>query len=231
MSLRLKLSVAVAVVVIGLGAIWIQRRDTGTPLTAEGLEVPFSDPSPTTALPATNPPMQGAQDERTALPAPSVTSLGEPPAPYSTHLIGTVVDERRDSLAGVRATLRIGERLAFAAGYEGPSREYELVTDSEGRLEFGDVPATGWHGLLLLVHESRGSLEVPTGAFEGGRVTDLGEIVLATGGSVRGRVVDERGLGLSAEVTWWSAGEGTGFGRGAEGTTTREDGSFLLGPL
>lgn len=65
---------------------------------------------------------------------------------------------------------------------------------------------------------------------ESGRATDLGDIRLADGGGVRGRVIDEAGAGVSAMLCWSSidAPDNPNF---IEESRSQSDGRFGLGEL
>ena len=149
------------------------------------------------------------------------------------RLLGTVVlpqGSEQTELARVTVTVRseLGSLNTAAPGMEDARIELELTVDEQGRFELNGLPADGEYALIA-EHPRLASTRTVTGGFS--PCADRpAEVVLALGGSVRGRVVDEAGSGLGdVQIGAYRSGKFFGIDdevvREAE---TAADGSFQL---
>lgn len=149
------------------------QRGASAPLAAPGSE---SERSDEIALPAAAP-----DTGRAAL----ASTAGEPAArEHSLVVTGRVVDESGAALAGVEIgppRERSEERLALSSA------------DGSFRYQESREIALGFPLTLLLTHPECEWRELDCGEVRTGSTIEAGEIVLRPGGTLSGRVVDERG--------------------------------------
>jgi protocatechuate 3,4-dioxygenase beta subunit len=141
---------------------------------------------------------------------------------------GRLVDGNGEPVAG-KVSLRA---LGGGNVSVGMRSRYRIETDEEGSFSLGPVPA-GDHMLLV---EARGYASTNVEAPVSGRskVEDLGDIVLETGLSISGRVLDEGGGPIgTAVLTASQPGRGMMSATGDEVVTaeTDEEGRFVLAGL
>lgn len=143
---------------------------------------------------------------------------------------GRVVDESGAPIGGARVEFVVaGWATSVEPGdCEGEVQRGALTADAEGFFRSEPIPAAGTLAIEARAPDrspSSSILELPGG----GGVTDVGELVLSSGGTVRGRIVDERGtprprarLFRARADSHWSGGVGRLAGEG------REDGTFEI---
>ncbi len=194
---------ALAALALGLRTLLGERR--GSPASpGAASERPAAPPtvalSPDTAVPAAQPeqPTQPAPAARAPVRAAVAAADADPWTSALAGLIGRVVEEDRTPVPGLRVTLlEIDAGLLFDASVlDGPEpalERGEALTDREGRFVLDGAYAPSLHVLGLDLGGPRGTLRVVERALVNGARTDLGDIVLAAGGVLVGRALDEDG--------------------------------------
>ncbi len=116
-----------------------------------------------------------------------------PPATAPVALRGRVVDTSGLPVPGAR--LRVGfERHPTLSPDAAVPGDLKTVADSEGRFLWSDVPA-GWR--FRVAASAPGMRTSSRGGFIGSRDVDLGDLAMAAGVALTGRVVDARGAPAS----------------------------------
>ena len=164
--------------------------------------------------------------------APTVAATSGP----SATLRGRCVDAQGNPLAGVLASL-IGwgandQRVqAWLADHAEPKRIDEKVTTAaDGRFEFRFWPPPPFQFALRLQGAARATWNARWSELAAGATKDLGDIVLAPGTLLRGRVTDSAGQPVANTSVHVEAAVRTQASTGTEQWTnahTGDDGSFV----
>ncbi|MFT4540389.1 MAG: protocatechuate 3,4-dioxygenase beta subunit [Planctomycetota bacterium] len=115
-------------------------------------------------------------------------------------LIGRVVEEDKTPIVGISvALIQADANLLLAGDFAAMGEEeinlvlQEAETDEEGRFRLDGAYDGSFQGLGIDLRGERSTVRVVDSQLHHGEVTDLGDIVLATGCIVIGRVTDESG--------------------------------------
>jgi len=196
------LLVLVGLVLCGAAA-WLLLDDSPAP--DDGPLTALS-PGDDTSVAATNPALRERPAVADLLPiVPEVPEL-EPELPASYRaalggLKGRVIEEDGTPVPGLSVALVgsdfFGLMKPLDVLVDDPALEFdpllaEMVTDDEGRFFAGELETRVVGGLIADPGGPRASVHVLDHSPETGVVHDLGDIVLAGGVTLRGRVVDER---------------------------------------
>ena len=138
------------------------------------------------------------------------TAAGAPSALGGAALVevsGRVVDGRQRPLPEARVWVVFGSMTGVAPTEAQPSGE-PVTTDAEGRFLCTGTSASALHLTVTVTHPSHAptvrtfAREAPTSAIA------LGDIALASGGRIRGRVTDLEGNGIPSAVVRLEAARG-----------------------
>jgi hypothetical protein len=182
-------------VLVGV-VLWLARSDRGGASLPHQVEAPSPLPRKE-AVAAVSPdrPVQAEREVREAEPAPSEP---EPkPGPELAIVRGRcVAAEGGVPLAGCKVTFEGYPSNSDVMAKHGPVEWTDpepQTTVADGRFEFAFVPPPPYQHHLEITCRDRVSRTARWGAFEPGEVEDLGDVALAFGYMVEGRVVDESG--------------------------------------
>lgn len=152
------------------------------------------------------------------------------PVPLLTMLVGRIVDQGGQALAGVPLRFVLAREL-WSVEEVDPTRfliELRASTGEDGRFSVPDVPAVGLGGLLFCSLEGFSPLRKPVPQLHSGRLTDVGDVVLTRAGSVSGVVVDRSGKLVGGAAILWTRTHPHALAQaeGSEAGQARSDGSF-----
>lgn len=194
-----KLVVAGIVAALAAGLLWLRGTGRSSSVGAEGtgrsvvLAPPRAVPSPELE-PARSREARGGQPNRTPAGDPSARELGTDRA----GLRGRVVEHDGSPVPGLPvALLQLDEAELHPVLGTTPAH-VQLVaegthTDEEGGFVLRDAQPKAVHALGLDLGGERATLRMLAANPAPGVLTELGDVVLAPFGAVRGRVVDESG--------------------------------------
>ncbi|MFG0320389.1 MAG: sigma-70 family RNA polymerase sigma factor, partial [Planctomycetota bacterium JB042] len=193
--------------VLAAGAAWLLSRDGGPlPVPAAPPPVTVDAERATATFPVVAPArVPAAATVDAPLPVDATDRGGGVPFPDAyvaslTGVTGRLVEPDGAPVAGTAVALveaRPGELVAevgFAFGEAGAAPRLEAArttTDAEGRFTLAGAHARGVHALSIDPAGARATLRLLDVALRPGAVTDLGDVVLAAGVRLTGRIVDE----------------------------------------
>lgn len=184
-----------ALLAAAVACFWFWREDPQLAPNAQAA-APVGDAVPAAAsVPLT---IAGTV-ERAAAPTPASTPSPDAD-PTLAHLRGRCVDEDGAPLPGCTAKFDgwEGNQDAFALQGKVDWRDPEpIVTGADGRFDFAFHPPSGLQYLLDIQADGRVPRTGRWGRLQPAQIIDLGDIVVARGFAVRGRVVDESGAPMA----------------------------------
>ncbi len=198
---------ALATVIVAAVAWWSSQRDPA-PLhapadaTATAPSAAMVETGAAAAAPAATADAPTDEPERRAAPAPTGS-----PDPAHAVLRGRCVGADGAPLPGCTVTMsgwganteRMDRWLRDHGKEPERIRPEPITTGADGRFEFTFWPPPPFQFSLHCKREGHGSMDGRWHTLAEGSVTDVGDVVLAAGVQVHGRVVDEQGVGKAKE--------------------------------
>ena len=203
-STRRFLLLALAALVVGF--IWWRRIAPATEASKPpGVTAPARVPEPTTVL--VNPESVEAADPRATVAAtqsePTLVQKQDTAPTPSSHLAHVrgrcVAPGSGEPLAGCKVTLNGSPSNASALAVHGGIRwsaPNPAVTSADGRFDIEFEPPPAYQHFLNVQCAGRAPRTARWLVFEAGQVEDLGDVSLALGSTVEGRVVDPSGAAV-----------------------------------
>jgi hypothetical protein len=222
------------VVLVGV-ILWLARSDRGGASLPHQVEAPAA-PARTEEVADVLPdrPVQAEREVREAEPASSEPQA-EPGLDLAVVRGRCVSAEQGAPIAGCKVTFEGWPSNSDVMAKHGPvdwTDPEPQTTGADGRFEFAFVPPPPYQHHLEITCRDRVSRTARWHAFEPGQVEDLGDVKLALGYPVEGRIVDEAGAAVpNASVSLVNLPlpirEGMG-GASSRHARSGEDGAFHL---